>query len=138
MFQGRQEHYLVQNILACGIPSARVEILARFSNFFRNLRRSPSSEVAVLANIVGRDIRSTTGSNLKLLEECSGLNPWIYSSTRLKQELIDKEKIEIPVQDSWRIGYLGKLLEQKQMYHYKGEKVMVNQVSELIDSICIN
>ena len=57
---------------------------------------------------------------MKLLEECSGQNPWIYSSTRLKQELIDK--------DSWRIGYLGKLLEQKQMYYYMGEKVMVKRL----------
>ena len=52
--------YLFQNVLSCGIPSARVQILARFGNFYRGLRKSPSNEVAVLANIVGRDLRSTT------------------------------------------------------------------------------
>ena len=79
--------YLVQQVLSVGVNSAKVEILARFANFFRGLRKSPSAEVAVMANIVGRDIRSTTGSNMKLLEEASGLNPWVYDSSRLKVDI---------------------------------------------------
>jgi hypothetical protein len=50
-------------------------ILARCANFVRSLRVSPCHEVSVLANIAGRDVRSTTGNNLKLLEELTGLNP---------------------------------------------------------------
>ena len=111
--------------------SARVDILARYGTFF-------SYEVVVLANIVGRDVRSTTGSNLKLLEKSSGLNPWIYSSARLKMELIENEKVEVPNQDSWRVSYLCKLIEQKQNFHYLGEQSMVHQVSDLIDCLCIN
>ena len=130
--------YLVQNVLASGITSAKVDILARYANFFRSLRKSPSQEVSVMANIVGRDLRSTTGSNLKLLEESSGLNPWTYDSSRIKMELIAREKVVIPEQDAWRIGYLKKLLEERQMFTYSGEMDMMNQVSDLIDSVCIN
>ena len=61
--------YLVQQVLSGGLTSAKVDILARFANFFRNLRKSPCPEVAVMANIVGRDLRSTSGRNLRLLEE---------------------------------------------------------------------
>ena len=68
-------------------------------------------KVAVLANIVGRDLRSTTGSNLKQLEESSGLSPWIYDLSRLKQELLEKERVIVADQDLRRIEYLGKLLE---------------------------
>ena len=72
--------YLVQNVLASGITSAKVDILARYANFYRSLRKLPCQEVSVLANIVGRYRRSTTGSNLKLVEESLGLNPWIFDS----------------------------------------------------------
>ena len=130
--------FLLQNVLACGITSAKVEILARYANFFQGLRASPSHEVSVLANIVGRDLRSTTGSNLKLLEDSTGLSPWNYSSTRIKEELVEKEKVEVPAQDKWRISYLSKLLEQKQIAHYMGDETVVSQVTTLIDSLCIN
>ena len=94
--------------------------------------------MSVLANIVGRDLRSTTGSNLKLVEESSGLNPWIFDSSRVKKELIERETAVIPDQDSWRISYLKKLLEERHMFVYSGEVDMMNQVSDLIDSVCIN
>ena len=94
--------------------------------------------MSVLANIVGRDLRSTTGSNLKLLEDSTGLSPWNYSSTRIKEELVEKEKVEVPAQDKWRISYLSKLLEQKQIAHYMGDETVVSQVTTLIDSLCIN
>ena len=56
--------YLLQQALSAGLTSAKVDILARYGNFFKSLRKSPCFEVAVLANIVSRDIRTTTGSNL--------------------------------------------------------------------------
>ena len=115
-----------------------MQILARFGNFYRGLRRSPSNEVAVLANIVGRDLRSTTGSNLKLLEESSGLNPWIFDSSRLKEELLEEELVIVADQDLWRIKYLGKLLEERQRLNYLGEEDKVEQMSDMIDSLCIN
>ena len=66
------------------------------ANFFRSLRLSPCHE----------DIRTTTGSNLKLVEEASGLNPWVFSSTRLKEELIKQEMVEVQAQDARRVSYL--------------------------------
>ena len=45
---------------------------------------SPCYEVAVLANLAGRDLRSTTGKNLAFLEECSGHDQWKFESARLK------------------------------------------------------
>ena len=60
-----------------GVSSAKADVLARYGGFFRGLRKSPSCEVAVMANLAGRDIRSTTGRNLAYLQECSGLDPWV-------------------------------------------------------------
>ena len=99
---------------------------------------SPSHEVAVMANLAGRDIRSTTGKNLALLKESSGLDPWAFGSARLKAELAKNELVDTPPLDQWRVKYLADLLEQRQIHHYMGDKVEEETVSGLIDSLCIN
>ena len=130
--------YLVQEVLACGLPSAKVEILSRYGNFFRSLRQSPSLEVAALLFMAARDIRSTTGSNLKLFEEKSGLNPWMLGSDRLKESLVSDSLTLVPEQDLWRISYLKKLLESRQQLYYGGRKDLVEEINPLIDRLCIN
>ena len=130
--------YLVQQLLNSGLTSARVDILARYCGFLRSLRNSPCHEVTVMANLAARDIRSTTGSNIKLLEESSGLNPWEYGTSHMKQELVKKDVVNIPDQDNWRIGYLASLLEQRQVHHYQGNDEEEQRLTSLIDSLCIN
>ena len=117
--------------------SARVDILARFPGFYQNLRKSPSYEVAVMANMAGRDIRTTTGKNLKLIEDLSGLDPWVFGSGRVKQELVKAEMVEVPQQDQWKLGYLARLLEERQLLLYGGDKEGEEKVAALIDSLCI-
>ena len=80
--------------------------MSRFVNFFRGLRTSPSPEVQIMANLTGRDIRTSTGSNLRLLEETSGLDPWLYSSTKMKDKLTKIEIVPVPEHDAWRVTYL--------------------------------
>ena len=130
--------FLLQQVLTAGFPSARVDILARFGNFFRSLRMSPCMEVSVLANIVGRDVRTTTGSNLRLLEELTGLDPWLYGSARIKEELFKQELVETPDTDKWRAPFLSKLLEQKQQSYYLGDLEATNNLTILIESLCVN
>ena len=130
--------YLVQKVLDSGLTSARVDILARFAGFFQSLRKSPSYEVAVMAGLAGRDIRTTTGKNLKLLEELSGLDPWVFGSGRMKQELVKAETVEVPEQDLWRVDYLARLLEERQVLHYGGDREGEERVAALIDSLCVN
>ena len=64
--------YLVQQVLACGGISAKVDIMTRYCKFFRGLRTSPCREVSILANLVARDVRSVTGMNVKMVMDQSG------------------------------------------------------------------
>ena len=50
--------YLVQEVLSPGLQSLELRILKNFVGFFRNILNSPSTEVAVLARIAARDVRS--------------------------------------------------------------------------------
>ena len=88
-----------------------------------------------MAGLAGRDIRTTTEKNLKLLEELSGLDPWVFGSGRMKHELVKSETVEVPEQDLWRVDYLARLLEERQVLHYGGDRDGEERVAALIDSI---
>ena len=63
--------------------------------FFKSLRESPSGEVSVLVHIVGREIRTTTGNNLQMIRDLSGLDPWCCTSKQVKNVLMDSVS-EVP------------------------------------------
>ena len=130
--------YLLQHVLALGFTSARTEILACFTTFFRSLRDAPSHEVRTVALLMARDQRSVTGRNLALVARQSGQDPWTASTARVREALREREVVEVPQADSWRCSYLSKLLEQRQWAHYNGMTEEVLQYSTLIASLCSN
>ena len=84
---------------------------------------------------MGRDIRTTTGSNLHFIKDLSGLDPWSSSSKGVKAIMAERVK-QVPEQDVWRIPYLGRLLEQRGELYY--QMLDTTEVTELIESLCIN
>ena len=106
--------YLVQQVLSCDQTTARADALTRYAKFFRSLRASTSREVATMANLVSRDIQTTTGKNLRLVEMASGLSAWDAGQERLKEAVKMKEAVTVEEHNRWRIPYLSKLLGQKQ------------------------
>ena len=130
--------YLVQQVLSCGLDTARCDILTRYSKFFKNLRCSPSKEVAVLANLVSRDIQTTTGSNIRMVEEASGMSAWDSCQDKLRRAIREKDLVDVEVQDQWRIPYLNKLLGQRQELDYLGQEMGKTRVEDLINSLCIH
>ena len=92
-----------------------------------------------MACLVGRDLRTVTGRNLRLLQTESGLDPWVQTPATIKKVLREKEdSLGIPPGNEWRVPYLALLLEQKQTAHYGAMEREVERLSELIDSLCIN
>ena len=128
--------FLLQQVLTAGVTSAKVDILARYRNFFHGLRRSPCYEVSVMANIASRDLRSTTGSNIRFVEQVSGLDLWSCNYFELKEALKQNEMVDVPILDQWRIKYLDTLLAQRQELHYVGATVEEERVAELITALC--
>lgn len=131
----RATHSYFLRYLSGGLVMARSDIIARYSNFFKSLLSSPSKEVSILARVVARDIRTTTAKNLRLIEVESGGLTWEVPSWRIREGCISKEP-EVPEADSWRVPYLGKLLEERDKKVYQGDTADTEQ--GLIDSLCIN
>ena len=129
-------NYLVQQVLSCGMTSASTDILSRYAKFFKGLRTSTSREVATLANLMGRDVQTTTGKNIRLIEERSGLSVWSTGQEKLKEAIAENEIVTVDEADKWRIPLLGKLLGQKQELNYLGADL--DETNDLINSLCIN
>ena len=128
--------YLVQQVLSCGLTTAKTDVLLRYSKFFQSLRSSTSKEVATMANLVSRDVQTTTGTNLRLIERETGLSAWITGQVKLTDALVQKETVPVEEREKWRIPLLNKLLIQKQELLYLGEDI--EDISGLINSLCIN
>ena len=58
--------FLLQQVLACDMTSARTDVLGRYAKFSMGLRTSVCQEVRVLFNYISRDLQSITSKNIKL------------------------------------------------------------------------
>ena len=94
--------------------------------------------MAVLANLIARDKRSVTGSNVQLVMEKSGCNVWTDSPGKVKARLVENETVAVEDSDKWRVKYLGKLLEHRQEWQYMGSDEEVERIQKLVDSLCVN
>ena len=130
--------YLLQQCLAPGATSARAEIMARFTGFFTGLRNAPSGEVRTVALLCARDLSSTTGSNIRVVEEASGLSVWSSTTRQVRRAIKEKETVAVPPEDAWRLPFLQKLLEQRMQHYYSADKENETRVQYLIDSLCVN
>ena len=123
--------YLIEDYFAQGQTSLRNQVLARYTSFFHSLLRSPSAEVALLANIVARDPGSNTADNIKYIRELTHLSPWSYSASRIKAELPSQK---VPEKETWRLGLLRALIEMRDRRYNNSEDF--KQVVSMIDSLC--
>jgi hypothetical protein len=130
--------YLVQQVLAPGVTSLRVSLLLRYRTFFRSLLTSPSPEVQVAALLAARDLRSSVGSNLALLREETGLDPWTCSPGELRAALLQAEAVPVPAADAWRVPYTRRLLAERLHDFYSGDDKEVQRVTGLLDSLVTN
>ena len=106
-------------------------MVGRFIGFFRSLLLSKSPEVQVVANIVVRCSRSTTGSNLMNIERETLLDPWLAPSWRVRAAV---PRSSVPAQEEWRIVYLMKLIAARAQMESACENT--EEVNALIESLC--
>ena len=129
--------FIVQQLLAPGMVSARAEVFGRFVGFLRGLRSAPSHEVRAMVALTARDLRTVTGQNIRTVEEATGglVDVWVASPDSVRAAVMTVETVSVPECDSWRLPYLGKLLEERQgLYYSDADREYVQQ---LIESLCI-
>ena len=86
--------------------------------------------------LLARDLRTTVGRNLALVEELSGQDVWAASPERVRAILMERETVSAPTEDKWRLPYLSKLLSQRAELRSKGMKEEEEQLQGVINSLC--
>ena len=132
----RETHRYFLPMLAPGAVSAKGEILARFVSFFRGLRTAPSHEVVTAALLLARDRRTTLAKNIAFVKSQTGQDPWTASPQLVRSVILQKEAVEPPPEEAWRLPYLAKLLGQRDQLHTLGMEEEETRVQLLIDSLC--
>ena len=111
---------------------------SRFRGFFWSLLASSSLEVGILARLAVRDIRSSLGSGLALLQRETSLDPWICPSAQLRAALVLVESVPVPDTDLYRLDLLRKYISLKQTAFYARDTEEERKLKGLIDSLVIN
>jgi hypothetical protein len=135
----RATHSYFLDYLSGGLVTVRRDVLARYAGFYKSLLTSPCREVNILARVVAKDIRTTTARNMRMIEQETGGLTWATPGGKIREALATREPT-VPRVDAWRIPYLGRLLEERDVLAYQGNELSeeVDRVQELIDSLCIN
>jgi hypothetical protein len=90
-----------------------------------------------VALLAGRDLRATTGSNIRIVEQSSGLSVWSSTTAQVRLAVKQNELVPVLPADVW-LPYLRRLLEQRLLHHYSGKKQEETRIQSLIDSLCVN
>ena len=84
--------------------------MTRFQKFYRNLLKSPSQPIRILAAMLRSDVCSVSGRNLARILEDAGRDPLALSRKALIQRL--HKKREIPEGNTWLLEVIEGLLEK--------------------------
>ena len=122
----------VDHLLCEGFSSMRVNVLSRYVKFFQGLLSHSSKEVSLVANLVGRDIESFTGRNLRCIQEDTELNPWVATSLQVQSKY--KSKVTLDQRDSWRDYLLKNYLDRRQFL--RKQLKPTEEIDDLIESLC--
>ena len=123
--------YLVEGYFAKNHVTLRNQVISRYPGFFQGLLNSPSREVKLLANIVSRDPRSNTNKNIKHVEAITGLSPWDFSTSRIKDKL---PVLEVPEKELWRLGMMTTLLRLREEKNLLNENT--SSICSMVNSLC--
>ena len=92
----RATHRVYARWLSGPHPSFREDLLARWVKFYQSLYTSPSPELAVIARVAARDLRSTAGANNRLILDTTGLDAATATSQQVRCELRARRKASRP------------------------------------------
>ena len=123
--------FFKDELLCSGLPSIRQQIRGRYPKFFRSLLDSPSLEVAVVARIVSKDAKTTTGRNLLNIKLETGLD---VASAPLSQSRKLFSLVSTPSQASWKLFLLEKYLKKRNDLDINCEST--DFINDLISSLC--
>ena len=123
--------YLVEGHLSQGLPPLRNLVLGRYASFYQRMAWGPSREVAMMAELAGKDARTTTWDNLNFVSEATKLNCAREDWRKVKAALPIQG---VPEKETWRLGLLDSLLRERGVLEKEGKDT--KRVVAMLSSLC--
>lgn len=117
----RSTHSTLARWLSYGLSSLREDLLTRWVKFYQSLLTSSSPHLITIARIAASDVRTTTGSNNRLISDLTGLNPRTVTPRQVKEKLREQEWTDSE-EENEKVSTLLELLQERGEVFYKGEE----------------
>ena len=123
--------YLVEGHLSRGMTPLRNLVLGRYASFYQRMAWGPSREVAMMAELAGKDARTTTSANLRHISSITSLDCAREDWGKVKMALPVRE---VPEKEVWRLGLLDSLLKKRGVLVREGKDTKT--VVAMLSSLC--
>ena len=123
--------FFIDGLLGSGLPSIRQQILGRYPKFVKSLLDSPSLEVAVVARVVSRDAKTTTGRNVLNIKLETSYDVLSAPPSQIKS-LFSSVSLSPPA--NWKLYLLDKYIKLRKEIDSKCEDT--DYINDLINSLC--
>ena len=129
----RATHRVYARWLSGHHTSFKEDLLSRWVKYYQSLLSSHSPEVAVIARVAARDLRSTTGANNRLIANATGLDAATATSQQVRSELRRREEAMTEGEEAVALE-LSSLLEDR--HRMKLEDLNTTTITLRIDNLC--
>ena len=114
-----------------GVPHLSRILVRRYLSFIEKIKKSSKVALNQLLEMVMRDVRMTTGANLRFIMIQTGLN----RVEDLKAGKVDFEYHKIEKTDEWKIGFVKELGNVKQE-ELKVAGMVYEELDEILEYLC--
>ena len=105
--------------------------MKRYLSFIQKIKQSSKVALNQLLDIVMRDVRMTTGANLRFIMILTGLN----RVEDLQPGKVDFEYHKVEKNDEWKVGFVKELVNIKQE-ELTVAGMSLEELEEILEYIC--
>ena len=137
----RQTHRYIVGELAGGHMMSNM--ISNKINFYRRLESSHKVPVRLLFKLAARDLRTTTGKSLKLIQNVGidlgliGFDSDVLCIDVKRFKSLHRQ-VSIPEDEKYRLGVLSDLLGLRTQFKYfKDDQFVIEDIEDMIEDICV-
>ena len=132
----RSTHRVYARWLSGQNSSFREDLLSRWVKFYQSCLTGPSPEVAVIARVAAKDVRSCTGSNIRLILTATGLDARTATSLQVRHELQQREDNMSEEEQAVALELTHLLEERSRMIEQDGDTQLIEYCTQQINQLC--
>ena len=118
---------------------AKIAIMKRYVKFLDSLAKSERPALQALLRLSYKDVRTTTGANLKHIQNQTGL--YIIPGVTKGNIMNEKFVYKIPEGEEWKIGLISSLMQIRNdkwsiLFDEEQDELSNDDITFMLDNVC--